>query len=139
MPQNTMLEPATKPEMNQQDCAKTVAYFAAKLHCEMAPWTLKGMMDETAMVGICMLDVRAAELYAACRLPGAMNIPLRDLAGKMAALPKDKTIVVYCGDMTCGMAAKACLELAQKGFKAMELRGGIMTWLEKGFPVVMKP
>jgi rhodanese-related sulfurtransferase len=136
MPSNTMVKPL--PKMNEQECAAAATYFKTKLDCEMTPWTLKGMMDEKAMKDLCVLDVRAAQLYAACRLPDAINVPLRDLAGNMAALPKDKTIVAYCADMSCAMATQACLELAQKGYKVMELRGGISTWLEKGFPVVMK-
>lgn len=128
----------TKPEMKKQDCSTAVEFFSAKLDCEMTPQTLKGMMDKKSMGELCLIDVRDAAQYAAGRLPHAVNIPLQDLAGKLALLPKDKTVVAYCGDMTCGMAPKACLELAHKGYKAMMLLGGFAGWMEKGFPVDQK-
>ena len=53
----------------------------------------------------------------------------------LATLPKDKTIVTYCGNLTCALAPKAALVLAEKGFKVMELFGGLQTWQEKGFPL----
>ena len=77
-------------------------------------------------------------MFAAEHIKGAKNIPLPELVSKLATLPKDKTIVTYCGDLTCGLAPKAALELAQKGFKVMELVGGIDTWSKKGFPVEKK-
>jgi rhodanese-related sulfurtransferase len=119
-----------------------VEYFKAKLSYEMTPWTLKGMIvdKQSSSCGmsaneLLILDVRSAEQYAQGHLPTALNIPIADLAGKLATLPKDKTIVTYCANITCALAPKAALQLAEKGFKVMELFGGIQTWQEKGFPV----
>ena len=56
----------------------------------------------------------------------------------MSTLPKDKTLVTYCANLTCALAPKAALVLAEKGFKVMELMGGIATWTETGFPVEKK-
>lgn len=117
-------------------------YFKAKLAYEMTPWTLKGLLvDGTATScglkasDVLVLDVRSAEAYAEGHLPTALNIPLADLPGKLAALPKDKTLVTYCGNLTCALAPKAALVLAEKGFKVMELFGGLETWQQKGFRV----
>ena len=122
-----------------------VEYFKAKLAYEMTSWTLKSMIvDKKATdcgfrsADLCLLDVRSSEDYAQGHLPTALNIPLADLAGKLATLPKDKTIVTYCGSITCALAPKAALVLAEKGFKVMELFGGIATWTEYGFPVEKK-
>lgn len=114
-----------------------VQYFSAKLAYEMTPWALKSLLEKTPEQ-VLVLDVRNAEMFAAQHIKGAKNIPLADLVSKLATLPKDKTIVTYCGDLTCGLAPKAALELAQKGFKVMELVGGIDVWLAKGFPVEKK-
>jgi rhodanese-related sulfurtransferase len=122
-----------------------VDYFSAKLAYEMTPWTLKGMVVDktTACCGLkadnlLIIDVRSNEQYIAGHLPTAINIPLADLAGKLATLPKDKTLVTYCSNLTCALAPKAALTLAEKGFKVMELMGGIATWTEYGFPVEKK-
>lgn len=114
-----------------------VEYFQAKLNYEMTPWTLKNMMDQKTP-GYLVLDVRSADQYKEGHIPGAMNLPLAELAAKMTKLPKDKTLVTYCGSITCGLAPKAALELAHKGFKVMELFGGIEEWTKKGFPVEKK-
>ena len=114
-----------------------VQYFSAKLAYEMTPWALKSILEKTPEQ-IVLLDVRNADMFAASHIKGAKNIPLADLVAKLATLPKDKTIVTYCGDLTCGLAPKAALELAQKGFKVKELVGGIDVWSTKGFPVEKK-
>ena len=114
-----------------------VQYFSAKLAYEMTPWALKSILEKTPEQ-IVLLDVRNVDMFAVQHIKGAINIPLVELVSKLATLPKDKTIVTYCGDLTCGLAPKAALELAQKGFKVMELVGGIDVWSKKGFPVEKK-
>ena len=114
-----------------------VDFFAAKLAYEMTPWSLKAILEKRPQE-VLVLDVRSSDMFLAAHLPGAVNIPLADLVSKLATLPKDKMIVTYCGDSACGLAPRAALELAQKGFKVMELIGGIDTWRQKGFPVEKK-
>lgn len=123
-----------KPGSCETSCMQAAEYFAAKLQCEMTPWTLKGMMDKGMMQDCCVIDVRPAADFQKCRIPQAMCVPMDELCAKMASLPKDKMIVAYCGDQYCHLSAKACLELAQKGFKTMMLAGGMQAWLEKRFP-----
>ncbi|MDE2509958.1 MAG: rhodanese-like domain-containing protein [Elusimicrobia bacterium] len=127
---NTVLEPKTLEITNVQ-------YFQAKLAFEMTPWSLKALLEKTPEQ-ITLLDVRSPEMYALAHLPTAINIPLVDLVSKMNTLPKNKTVVTYCGSLTCALAPKAALELAQKGFAVRELIGGIATWQENGFPVEKK-
>lgn len=114
-----------------------VQYFSAKLAYEMTPWALKSILEKTPEQ-VLVLDVRNADMFAIEHIKGAKNVPLADLVSKLATLPKNKTIVTYCGDLTCGLAPKAALQLAQKGFKVMELVGGIDVWSRKGFPVEKK-
>ena len=115
-----------------------VEYFKAKLAYEMTPWSLKGLLIDKKAADLCVLDVRSAEAYAEGHIPTALNIPLADLAGKFATLPKDKTLVTYCSSLTCALAPKAALKLAEAGFKVMEMYGGFATWTEYGFPVEKK-
>lgn len=115
-----------------------VEYFKAKLAYEMTPYALNALITEKKLTDLVILDVRTPEAFAESHLPTAMNIPLADLTGKLATLPKDKTIVTYCSSITCALAPKAALVLAEKGFKVMELFGGLQTWLEKGYPVEKK-
>lgn len=114
-----------------------VDYFAAKLAYEMTPWTLKNIIEKTPEQ-VLLLDVRSADMFVNAHIPTALNIPLADLVSKLGTLPKNKTIVTYCSNLTCSLAPKAALELAQKGFEVKQLVGGLELWQEKGFPVDKK-
>ena len=129
-PSNTVLEPKILELTNVQ-------YFQAKLAFEMTPWALKALLEKKSDE-VCLVDVRTPEAFAAAHLPTALNIPLADLVSKLNTLPKNKTIVTYCSNLTCALAPKAALELARKGFKVQQLMGGIATWQEQGFPVEKK-
>jgi rhodanese-related sulfurtransferase len=111
-----------------------VEYFRAKLEYEATPYGLKQLLDEKPN-NVCIVDVRAPKAYAEGHIPGARNVPLESLVASLSSLPKDKTIVTYCGDITCGLSPKAALELAQKGFRVQHLLGGIAEWAKKGFRV----
>lgn len=46
---------------------------------------------------ILLLDVRSPEEYEAGTIDGAVNIPTYELRGRLDEVPRDKTIVVFCG------------------------------------------
>ncbi len=125
------------PTLDKTLAISAVDYFKAKLAYEMTPYALNSLLTKK-VTDLCVLDVRSAEQFELSHLPTAINIPLADLAGKLSTLPKDKTIVAYCGNFTCGLAPKAALALAEKGLRVMQLSGGLATWTEHGFPVVKK-
>ena len=109
-------------------------YFDAKLAYEMTPWTLKAELDKGSKEYV-ILDVRTPDYYKQGHIPGAKNVSMEALASAVASLPKDKTLVTYCANITCALAPKAALALAREGFRVMELFGGIEEWTKKGFPV----
>ena len=43
-----------------------------------------------------LIDVRSHEEFAAGHVPGALNIPVDDLRGRLADVPKDTTVLVHC-------------------------------------------
>lgn len=96
---------------------------------------LKQLLDEKK--DIVLLNVLAAEEFAECHIPGSQNIYWRELARKdnEAKLPKDKTIVVYCGSFTCGASAKGGAILEAMGYKVIEFDGGMKDWQAAGYPV----
>ncbi|HVE13079.1 MAG TPA: rhodanese-like domain-containing protein [Elusimicrobiota bacterium] len=110
-------------------------YFAARLAYDATPNDLKPRIERGEVV---VLDVRDKESFGAEHIPGARNVPLEDLHKEFASLSKDKTVVTYCWNITCHLATKAALELAQKGFKTQELVGGIDEWKKRGMPVERK-
>jgi phage shock protein E len=81
-----------------------------------------------------VLDVRAPEEYAAGHVPGAVNIPHDQVANRLAEIPKDKDVVLYC--RSGRRSALAGEELAAKGYTRLQLMQGDMPgWTAKGWPV----
>jgi rhodanese-related sulfurtransferase len=109
-------------------------YLKAKLDYEASPYGLKETLESTPGQ-VVLVDVREEEAFRKEHILGATNIPAAHLVKRLADLPRDRTIVTYCWDMTCALAPKAALELAQKGFKVQFLAGGIEEWKKKGYAV----
>lgn len=75
-----------------------------------------------------LLDVREEhELRANGMIPGAVHIPLYDVASRAHELDKSRPVVVYCAS---GMRSfDAGFALIQAGFKDVSnLNGGIQAW-----------
>jgi phage shock protein E len=81
-----------------------------------------------------VLDVRSPEEYASGHVPGAVNIPYDQVASRMAEVPKDKDVVLYCkSGRRAGIAAET---LAGQGYTRLQhLEGDIVAWVAKGRPV----
>lgn len=82
-----------------------------------------------------VLDVRTPEEYASGYVPGAVNIPHDQVAARLAEVPKDKEVVVYC--RSGRRALMAADVLAGNGFKDLaHLEGDIIAWVENSRPLV---
>ncbi|WP_087020434.1 FAD-dependent oxidoreductase [Thaumasiovibrio subtropicus] len=74
-----------------------------------------------------LLDVRnPGELQNVGFIEGAINIPVDQLRDRMAELPKDKEIVIYCQVGLRGNVAYR--QLVNNGYKARNLLGGYRTY-----------
>ena len=82
-----------------------------------------------------LLDVRTPEEYAEGHIAGAVNVPYDQLATRLAEVPKDKDVVLYCrSGRRAGIAADV---LAANGYTRLShLEGDMIAWTEKGRPVV---
>jgi rhodanese-related sulfurtransferase len=83
-----------------------------------------------------LLDVREPKEFEGGRLPGAIHIPLSQLAGRVSELAKftARPIVAYCDTGRRSRMAAGALEKA--GFKEIyTLQGGIAAWKKDGLPV----
>ncbi len=72
-----------------------------------------------------LLDVREATELAVENAPGAVNIPLGQLRARLGELPRDREILVIC--RSGQRAYTATRILLQKGFKARNLAGGMLS------------
>jgi rhodanese-related sulfurtransferase/biotin operon repressor len=84
---------------------------------------------------VTVLDVRPPEEFAAGHVPGAVNIPVRELAKRLKELPKDKEIIAYCRGPYCLMSYDAVSLLRKSGIAARRLEAGLPEWRLAGFAV----
>ncbi|HEY9788012.1 MAG TPA: rhodanese-like domain-containing protein [Candidatus Obscuribacterales bacterium] len=120
-------------ETLSKESAEAVKYFEAKLAFEIGPIGLKHAIENREPIQI--IDLRTPELFEKGHIPGAVSILFEDFERSQDKLSKDKTIVVYCYDIVCHLAAKAALWLAKKGYKVKELEGGYEDWTKHNLKV----
>ena len=84
---------------------------------------------------VTVLDVRPPEEYEAGHLPGAVNIPLRELEKRLGELDRTQEIVAYCRGPHCVLAFDAVARLRKRDVKARRLDGGLPEWRLQGLPV----
>lgn len=115
--------PATEAEAHfgallrhETDCADVHAAFAA------------GASD------FVLLDVRGPHAFAKGHVPGASNLPHREIdAPRLAAYPAETLFIVYCAGPHCNGADRAALRLARLGRPVKKMLGGVTGWLDEGF------
>jgi NADPH-dependent 2,4-dienoyl-CoA reductase/sulfur reductase-like enzyme/rhodanese-related sulfurtransferase len=121
-------------DLEEAELAYAPPYGAAKDPVNMAGFvaanSLRGDVDIIHPEGLdedqFLLDVRTPGEFSAGAIPGAVNIPLDELRGRLGELPKDRPLAVYCG--TGLRSYLACRILTQNGFQAANLSGGVQTW-----------
>jgi rhodanese-related sulfurtransferase len=118
--------------------ADEVKHFTAQAVYEAAPFELMGMLEREPE-RVFVVDIRDHEIFDGGHIPGARNIHLEDLVAVCSELPKDRTVVIYCEDVSCGLPLWAALELAQLGFCAKYLHGGLTEWSLRRLPIETSP
>ncbi len=73
-----------------------------------------------------LVDTRTAAEHRDGHIAGSINIPLDSLRERLAELPKDKEILLYCRVGLRGYLAQRIL--AQHGYRCRNLSGGYLTW-----------
>jgi rhodanese-related sulfurtransferase len=116
--------------------AKPAPPDAAPAAAKMAPISQEQLLERQAKhpAHLFVLDVRSPEEFKEGQVPGAVNIPYDQMAARMAEVPKDKDVVLYCRS---GRRASIAAEvLAANGYTRLShLEGDMPAWLEQGRPV----
>lgn len=82
-----------------------------------------------------LLDVREPWEVNVCSLPGAVQIPMRDLPARLAELNKDAEIVVICHHGVRSYHAARYLESVGFG-NVINLSGGVAAWADEVDPAM---
>ncbi len=80
-----------------------------------------------------LIDVREARELAVCRIEGAAHIPMGEIPGRLAELPRDRTLIVQCH--LGGRSMRVTQFLRENGYPlATNLKGGIDRWAVEAEP-----
>lgn len=77
---------------------------------------------------VVVLDVRPTPEYAGGHLPGAVHVPIEQLADRLAELPTDHEVVAYCRGRYCVLAHDAVRLLNERGYRARRAADGALEW-----------
>jgi rhodanese-related sulfurtransferase/CBS domain-containing protein len=93
---------------------------------------LRRLLDDGAQ----LVEVLPADEYAEEHLPGAINIPLKELdADSTAQLDRSRPVVVYCWDYLCDMSPRAAARLDSLGFERVyDYAASKADYLARGLP-----
>jgi rhodanese-related sulfurtransferase len=83
-----------------------------------------------------LVEVLPSEEYQELHLPGAVNIPLKELDAEHARrLDRDRPVIVYCWDALCDMSPRAATRLDQLGFDVYDYALSKVDWMAHGLPM----
>jgi membrane protein DedA with SNARE-associated domain/rhodanese-related sulfurtransferase len=85
-----------------------------------------------------IIDVRSitARALEPRWIPGALHVPLQDVARRLKELPRDRDIILYCTCPSEASAARVAKILMNHGFKRVRpLHGGLDAWVAAGYDV----
>jgi thioredoxin len=105
--------------------------FLPRAEGAIKPFELAELLKDEAAVAV---DTRDAGAFGRAHLPGAVNMPIEEIEGRLAELHMlSARPVVYCrsGDKTRDLADR----LNQQGIPVAFLEGGILAWESERLPI----
>lgn len=118
-----------------KDLERAKKFFEDQMGYLVGPVGLKHLIDHDVN-SFNLLDVRHYEDYLEGHIPYAVHSPYETLTENLKILEKDKPTIVYCYDITCGLAKQAIMTLLDNDFPVVELLGGMKSWKQKGFETI---
>lgn len=90
--------------------------------------------DYVGKKDVLVLDVRTAGEFDQGHLPGAVNLPLQELAFRRDELDRhrDKTILVYCRTQNRSAVARGFLA---RDHRVVLMKGGFTAWQQQDLPI----
>jgi rhodanese-related sulfurtransferase len=90
-------------------------------------------VDRLLAEGAQLVEVLPRDEFAWAHLPGAKNIPLKELEAHVDELDRAVPVIVYCHDYVCDLSPRAAWRLEHLGFSdAFDYAVSKMDWLARG-------
>jgi NADPH-dependent 2,4-dienoyl-CoA reductase/sulfur reductase-like enzyme/rhodanese-related sulfurtransferase len=125
-PELADLELAYAPPFGSaKDPVNMLGYIAENLISGLVETAQWNQIDEFVEKGFDLIDVRSTGEFGRGSIPGARNIPVDEIRGRISELT-NKNILVNCQVGQRGHTATMLLK--ELGFNAVNLDGGYLTW-----------
>lgn len=123
------------PFSSAKDPIAIAGYVAGNIISGAMPVVTWRQISEADRTDTLFLDVRTREEFTFGAIPGAVNIPLDELRGRIDELPHDKDIYIYCA---IGLRGYLALKILMgHGFNRVKnLSGGYKTYATATAPIV---
>jgi ArsR family transcriptional regulator len=108
------------------------AYFRTR--DELEPVAAKELLARLRGGDAVILDVRPEDEYGLGHLPGALNIPLRQLEQRLAELPSKREIIAYCRGPTVFCHSRPWHSFAH-AVRVRRFEAGFPEWNAAGLPI----
>ena len=109
-----------------------MAHYYNKLSYEMDSWDVYVGLEKAKPLTI--VDGRSAAAFAKEHIPGAINLPHKELCFNTTdMLDKSQTYVCYCDGIGCNASTKTALKFLTLGLQVRELIGGLDWWIRDGY------
>lgn len=95
---------------------------------EIEEVSFEELMSRMEAGEVTLIDVRPKDEYEAAHIPGAISIPIEELAEQLHALPAKAKVVAYCRGPHCLMSIQAIEMLKSKGIDAARLSKRVQDW-----------
>lgn len=117
------------------DHSRARKFFEDIVSYTVGPFTLDDIIENKTN-SINIIDVREYNDYLDGHIPYAMHMPYKELEDNLEILDKDKITVVYTYSDSCPRAYKTALELSDKHYSSVVLRGGFREWKKFDLDVI---
>jgi rhodanese-related sulfurtransferase len=109
-----------------------MAHYQRKLAYEMDSWDLYIALNKGQAITV--VDGRSAAAFADEHIPGALNLPHKEICfNSTQMLDKSQLYVCYCDGIGCNASTKTALKLLTLSFEVRELIGGLDWWKRDGY------
>jgi len=93
-------------------------------------YTPQQVAELVAAGGVQVIDVRATHEHNAGHIAGTRLIELQDLAAQADTIDPETPVILYC--RSGGRSAMATQALAEAGYDAHNMTGGMLAWAAAG-------
>jgi len=94
----------------------------------LQPITLEALKSRMDAGDVYLIDVRPREEFEFSHIPGAISVPVTELAVHLSSMAGNRPIVAYCRGRYCMYAVEAVQSLRELGFPAIRMEAGVREW-----------